>query len=95
MDTRKKLLVELSEEDLKNLIAEVIAEQNRNNEPVNETEPLEDLLTRKQVAAYFGISLVTLAKWQRLKILPKRIKRGGRVFYLRSAINENLAPTVK
>ncbi|MBK9192728.1 MAG: helix-turn-helix domain-containing protein [Crocinitomicaceae bacterium] len=55
-------------------------------------ELMNDLIPRRDVAKLFGISLVTLAKWARLKILPKPIKKGGRVFYLRSQINESIKP---
>jgi len=89
---RKKLLVELTEEDLQKLISESIQLQLTNHRTEVHREPSDDLIPRLDVAKLFGISLVTLAKWARLKILPKPIKKGGRVFYLRSQINQCLVP---
>lgn len=89
---RKKLLVELTEEDLQKLISETIHLQLINHRTEVPREPTDDLISRLDVAKVFGISLVTLAKWARLKILPKPIKKGGRVFYLRSQINQCLVP---
>lgn len=49
-----------------------------------------ELLTRKDVADLFGITLPTLEKWKSTEILPAPIKRGGRVYYLRSQIERAL-----
>ena len=92
MNERKKLLVELTEEDLKNLIVETLTNDSFKKEPESKPDPVDDLIPRTEVAKLFGISLVTLAKWARLKILPKPIKKGGRVFYLRSQINNCISP---
>lgn len=92
MSDRKKLLVELSEEDLKKLIAETITQQLGNQSKLPNPDPMNDLMPRLEVAKLFGISLVTLAKWARLKILPRPIKKGGRVYYMRSQLNECVIP---
>lgn len=92
MPERKKLLVELTEEDLKKLIAETITQQLGNHAKLPNRDPMDDLIPRLDVAKLFGISLVTLAKWARLKILPRPIKKGGRVYYMRSQLNECVIP---
>ncbi len=92
MSERVKHLVELTEEDLKNLIRSLLIQQQVAATSSVKPEVINDLIPRRDVAKLFGISLVTLAKWARLKILPKPIKKGGRVFYLRSQINQCLVP---
>jgi predicted DNA-binding transcriptional regulator AlpA len=49
-----------------------------------DSEPNEPLLTRKEIAGIFGISLVTLHDWIN-RGLPC-IKQGGRVYFLRSEV---------
>lgn len=90
MSERKKLLVELTEEDLQKLIVETITQQLVNQNKLPNRDPMDDLIPRLEVAKLFGISLVTLAKWARLKILPRPIKKGGRVFYRRSELNNSI-----
>lgn len=95
MHERKKLLVELTEDDLKNMMLEILSNRTIRNQEETKPDPVDDLIPRVEVAKLFGISLVTLAKWARLKILPKPIKKGGRVFYLRSQINDCINPLNK
>lgn len=92
MNERRKMLVELTEDDLREIIMEVLVSQSKDKRVKIEIDPVDDLIPRMEVAKLFDISLVTLAKWARLKILPKAIKKGGRVFYLRSELNECIRP---
>jgi len=50
----------------------------------------ESLIPRKKVADLFNVSTVSLDKWRRLGLLPKPIKQGGRVYYLKKEILELL-----
>jgi predicted DNA-binding transcriptional regulator AlpA len=50
----------------------------------------DDLVPRIEIAREFKISLVTLDKWIKLKLLPKPIKQGGRIYFLRSDISEHI-----
>jgi excisionase family DNA binding protein len=76
------------EEDFKKWVREVIREewtllsQARQQPPAYE----EPLLTRKQIASYLNISLVTLTDWVR-RGLPC-IRKGGRVLFLKSEVLE-------
>ena len=45
-----------------------------------------ELLSRHDVARYFKVSLVTLDKWQKNGLIPKAIKIGGVVYYVKSEI---------
>ncbi|NUM51280.1 MAG: helix-turn-helix domain-containing protein [Flavobacteriales bacterium] len=93
MSERIRQLFELTEEDFKNLIADFFKKYQYQSTTVLPVDLMNDLIPRKDVANLFGISLVTLAKWARNKILPKPIKKGGRVYYLRSQINQVIKPS--
>jgi predicted DNA-binding transcriptional regulator AlpA len=95
MSERTRHLVELTEADLKILIMEVLAEHSSQTLGTKIPAPIDDLIPRVEVAKLFGISLVTLAKWARLKILPKPVKLGGRVFYVREQINALIKSKVR
>jgi excisionase family DNA binding protein len=76
------------EEDFKKWIREVIREEwellsQARQQPAAYEEPL---LTRKQIADYLNISLVTLTDWVR-RDLPC-IRKGGRVLFLKSEVLE-------
>jgi predicted DNA-binding transcriptional regulator AlpA len=92
MSDRIRHLVELTEEDLKNLIQDLLNKMQAASPSSAKPEIINDLISRQETAKLFGISLVTLAKWARLKILPRPIKKGGRVFYRKSEINNSLLP---
>jgi predicted DNA-binding transcriptional regulator AlpA len=61
-------------------------EQNPLKPPAQTDGSEENFLSRKQAAAIFGISMVTLHDWMN-KGLPCH-KQGGRVFFLRSEVFE-------
>jgi DNA-binding transcriptional MerR regulator len=47
------------------------------------------LLTRKEVSTLLNVSLVTLNKWEKLKILiPSKV--GGRVLYIKGDVYRKL-----
>jgi|GEM_PF-2661776 len=48
------------------------------------------LLTRKETAAIFGITLPTLAVWEKNGSIPKAIRTGSRVYFRKSEILEHL-----
>jgi excisionase family DNA binding protein len=80
-------LIIVSEGDIKKRIREVIREelalqlsQLEGKAPAYD----EPLLTRKQIAIYLNISLVTLTDWVR-RGLPC-IRKGGRVLFLKSEV---------
>ena len=65
----------LTPEELKNLISEAI--KNINPNPV---EKEAELMSRKEVAEYFQISLPTLRSWN-LRGVISSFKIGGRRYY--------------
>ena len=76
-----------SETEIKRWIREILREELASQTP--KTLPVtlgydEPLLTRKEIAAYLRISLVTLHDWMN-KGLPC-IRKGGRVLFLRSEV---------
>ena len=75
------------EEDFKKWVREVIREELSKTLPKPSQIPYsqyEPLVTRKEIATYLRISLVTLADWVK-RGLPRHRKR-GRVLFLRSEV---------
>jgi hypothetical protein len=73
-----------SEEDFKKWIREVLHEQLQQTQPPSTKTPEEPLLSRQQIAAELGISLVTLTDWMK-KGLPY-LRLNGRVYFKRSEV---------
>jgi hypothetical protein len=73
------------EEDFKRWIREVIrGELHQPALPTGKPAPEEALLSRQQIAAELGISLVTLTDWMK-KGLPY-LRLNGRVYFKRSEV---------
>jgi excisionase family DNA binding protein len=76
-----------SETEIKKWIREILSEElARTIQPTQPGSPdyNEPLLTRKEIAGYLKISLVTLHDWMN-KGLP-HIKKGSRVLFLKSEV---------
>ncbi|WPV66518.1 helix-turn-helix domain-containing protein [Chitinophaga sp. LS1] len=71
-----------NENDFRRWIKEALKECLVNTPPANPEE--EPLLTRKEIAGLFRISLVTLHDWMK-RGLPSH-KQRGRVYFLRSEV---------
>lgn len=75
-------------------IIDIIWDIKRNEPDQNEHSNIDkqgkidgiELLSRHDVARYFKVSLVTLDKWQKNNLIPKAIKIGGVVYYVKSEI---------
>jgi excisionase family DNA binding protein len=78
--------------ELANLIAQAVRQElktlNRQVEPPS--EPTKDLMTRKEVAKLFDISLVTIHEWCKSEIL-KPYKVGKRIYFKRVEVMEALS----
>jgi len=75
-----------NEHNFRRWIKEALKEYN-DSIPTKEAIPAKDeeqLLTRKEIAGLFGITLVTLHEWMKGG-LPSH-KQGGRVYFLRSEV---------
>ena len=89
MPSIKRYTSELTVEEFQSIIRETFVlfiEQRLNMLPI----PSNDLITMKEVAALYKVSLVTIHKWRKHKILPPTIKKGGRVFFRRDEILKSL-----
>ncbi len=87
----EKLIVTLNVTDLRNLISEVIQTKLELLKEVGSTlnhSKTPELITRKEVAQLFGVSLVSIDKWRKHGVLPKTIKQSGRTYFLRTEIIE-------
>ena len=84
-ETLEKLndsIIELNEDDLRNLILSVAISHSSIEESIKKTNPIEfNLITRTEMAEELQISLPTLRKWTVKKIIPNHIKLGGFVYY--------------
>ena len=89
MIIRKQLIGDLTIDELQILIQQIMVKCFLINQKNQET--LSDgLITMKEVAALYKVSLVTIHKWRKHKILPPTIKKGGRVFFRRDEIIKSL-----
>lgn len=85
-----KMIVSLNVHELTDLIEKALDKKLTQLITVS-TEVISEasaLLSRQDVAEIFGVSLVTLNKWTKCKILPKPIKQGGRLYYLKNEIQQ-------
>ncbi len=78
-------IIILQEEDIKRILKESIREELQGSAGVQpKMTPEEPLLSRQQIAAELGISLVTLTDWMK-KGLPY-LRLNGRVYFKRSEV---------
>ena len=77
--------------ELANLVAEAVRQELSNlNRPVEQPPtPLKELLTRKEAAQFFDVSLVTIHEWCRLEII-KPYKVGNRSYFKYNELIEAL-----
>ena len=91
MKKEERLIVTLNILELKEIIRETMTELlvEKNKSSNNEDSKKEILLlTRKEVAEIFQVSTVSLDKWRSAGLLPDSIKMAGRVYYLKSEIDQ-------
>jgi predicted DNA-binding transcriptional regulator AlpA len=86
----ENLIIHSSEGDFRNILQEEIQKAlvKSGLTSKQKIDLAKELLTRKEVASMFSITLPTLEKWKDSGILPAPIKQGGKVFYLRSMIEK-------
>jgi excisionase family DNA binding protein len=85
MEKQSVLVVTLTVEELKQLLLESIA-------LIGTPKPDEVLMTRKEVASLFKVSLVTINQWMRSGRLPF-CRINSRVYFKRNQILESLQDT--
>ena len=85
-------VLEFSKDDLRKIINDAVSfEVNKilTAINVNNVQSDNELLTRKEVSKLLNVSLVTLNKWEKLKILiPNKV--GGRVLYIKGDVYRKL-----
>lgn len=89
-ETLEKLndsIVELNEDDLRNLILSVATCSSTQNQLGEEKI---GLMSRQEMANELKISLPTLRKWTVKRIIPNHIKLGGFVYYNKQQVNDFL-----
>ncbi len=82
----QQLLVTMNVDELRKILNESIADALSN---VSQKSEEEKLLSRKEVAKFFRISLVTLNKWRRQNKIPFH-KINSRIYFKHSEILEAL-----
>ena len=87
----EKLIVTLTVSELRSIIQDAIELKLKGHSPhqeksINEKDPLPQLVTRKEVARLFKVSLVSIDKWRKYGLLPKSIKQSGKTYFLRNEI---------
>ena len=83
------VLSQLTESDIKNAVNEAFQSNVENLLRTINLKEKEELLSRKQTAIFFGISLPTLHTWIN-KGLVSPFKMGNRTFFLKSQLLESL-----
>jgi len=85
-------VLEFSKDDLRSIIKDAVsAEVNKILSAINvsNNNSNNELLSRKEVSKLLNVSLVTLNKWEKLKILvPSKV--GGRVLYIKGDVYKKL-----
>lgn len=71
------LLIPLQPEAFFSQVRGIVREEIRAAQPKKQAPTEEDLLTRKEIALYLKISLVTLNDWMKKRGLPFHKKRRG------------------
>jgi excisionase family DNA binding protein len=87
--------ISIAPKELAEIIANSVKEQLDNIKPIAELEPLKkEILTRKEVAELFQVTLVTIHEWIRNNIL-KPYKMGNKTYFKYTEILETLYNTNK
>ena len=84
----KKLVSELTIDEFLYLL-KCINEENSTVDRNVRISSSSELMKMSEVSEYFRVSLVTIHKWRKCKVLPPTIKKGGRVYFLRKQIMES------
>ena len=82
-----QLVIYMSVDELRKVIRECIKEQPSSS---NRGPQSEELLTRGEVAERYQATLNTIDTWEKCGIIPKRIKKGGKVFFRKSDIEMDI-----
>lgn len=92
---QKQFFTSLDSEDLKKLIHEAVDKTINDSliklNLIRDVRSEEELLSRKEVATIYDVSYVTLRDWEQQGVIPKPIRRGSRVYWLRSDIMNDLS----
>lgn len=85
MNINKTITLHFDEDTFKTKIAEVVNEAfkdafSKHQAMVANGDP-DELFTREQVKNKYGVSYVTLRDWEQNGIIPKPIRKGGRVYW--------------
>jgi len=86
-------VVHLTTDELKEIIDESLNRFSKKSKDQTSKEAIDkipELLSRKQVADQFGVSFVTLHNWVKHGVLPRPIKKGKMVYFLRKEIVESI-----
>ena len=76
---------------LKEALSEYFGESpNLVSNSIYDTIKNKILLSKKEVSFLYGVSINTISEWERKKLLPKRIKKGSRVFYNKQEVLNQL-----
>ncbi|RZJ66761.1 MAG: hypothetical protein EOO50_08695 [Flavobacterium sp.] len=79
-------LIEISIEELSEIIRTAVAKELHKQNPVNQVADINVLMTRQDVKDFLRVSYTTLFHWNNNNILKVHVKRGRKVFYLKSDV---------
>ena len=95
-DNENRLLVTLTIGDFESTVRKIINENIHLIAPT-EVSPkkINKLVPRLSAANSYGICPETLDKWEKLGIFPKRVKKGGRVYFYQSDLDTYNTKNIK
>jgi len=84
---QKTVLISVEINELKSFIKDAVASSMK-EEQISLIQSSTDpkLLSREEVMELFGITAPTIREWSKKGILPKPIRRGRRVYFLKDEI---------
>ena len=85
----KQLLKELTTDEFRELIKGSLESYYQSRDDCSEI-PSKQLLSKKDLARMYGVTVNTICNWSSKGDLPKEVKKGSRVYYLRNEVLNQL-----
>lgn len=89
MEQHNLILTAIDKDEFRKWIEQTIVDTIKKTVPTDKQEDVE-LLTRQEVADIYKVSLVTIRQWEKDNIIPKPIRKGSRVYFLKSEIMNDI-----
>ena len=86
-NNNKVILISIEKEELSELVEQAVKLVVESDTRVDDNlETIPKLISRDEILVLFGITAPTLREWTKKGILPKPIRKGRRVYFLKDEI---------